>query len=206
MSETETGPATGSATGSTAESRGEPAEQSETAEPQPGAWAAARHFVVETLQVIAPALVLALIVHLFLAQATIVYGQSMEPNLHPNQRLIVDKLSYRLHAPQRNDIVVVDLPEMEEMLVKRIVALPGETVEVRGGTVYVNDVAIPEPYDHDLTAYDMAPLTLGPLAYFVMGDNRGNSNDSRSFGPITRDEVVGRVWLRYWPLDQFVLF
>ncbi len=198
MSELETGPQTGPAV--------EPAEQSETVEPQPGAWAALRHFVVETLQVIAPALVLALIVHLFLAQATIVYGQSMEPNLHPNQRLIVDKLSYRLHAPQRNDIVVVDLPGMDEMLVKRIVALPGETVEVRGGTVYVNGAAIPEPYDHDLTAYDMAPLTLGPLAYFVMGDNRGNSNDSRSFGPITRDEVVGRVWLRYWPIDQFILF
>ena len=65
---------------------------------------------------------------------------------------------------------------------------------------------ISESYAHDLTPYDMAPLTLGPLAYFVMGDNRGNSNDSRSFGPITRDEIVGRVWLRYWPLDKFVLF
>ena len=198
MSELETGPETGLAD--------EPAEKSAAVAPQPGAGAALRHFVVETLQVIAPALVLALVVHLFLAQATIVYGQSMEPNLHPNQRLIVDKLSYRLHAPQRNDIVVVDLPEMDEMLVKRIVALPGETVEVRSGTVYVNGTAMPEPYDHDLTAYDMAPLTLGPLAYFVMGDNRGNSNDSRSFGPITRDEIVGRVWLRYWPFDQFVLF
>jgi signal peptidase I len=202
MSEYETGRETGLA----GEAGVEPAETGETVEPQPSAWAALRHFVVETLQVIAPALVLALIVHLFLAQATIVYGQSMEPNLHPNQRLIVDKLSYRLHAPQRDDIVVVDLAEMEEMLVKRIVALPGETVEVRGGTVYVNGAPIPERYDHDLTAYDMAPLTLGPLAYFVMGDNRGNSNDSRSFGPITRDEIVGRVWLRYWPVDQFVLF
>ena len=202
MSELETGPAVEAAVDLAVE----PAEQDEIVEPQPGAWAAVRHFVVETLQVIAPALVLALIVHLFLAQATIVYGQSMEPNLHPNQRLIVDKFSYRLHAPQRDDIVVVNLPEMDEMLVKRIVALPGETVEVRRGPVYVNGAAIPEPYDHDLTAYDMAPLTLGPLAYFVMGDNRGNSNDSRSFGPITRDEIVGRVWLRYWPLDQFVLF
>ena len=168
--------------------------------------AALRHFFVEMVQVMAPALVLALIVHLFLAQATIVYGQSMEPNLHPNQRLIVDKLSYRLRPPQRDDIVVVDLPDMDEMLVKRIIALPGEMVEVHGGTVYVNGAPIPEPYAHDLTPYDMPPLTLGPLAYFVMGDNRGNSNDSRSFGPITRDEIVGRVWLRYWPLDKFVLF
>jgi signal peptidase I len=184
----------------------EPAQDSETSERDPGALAALRHFFVEMVQVMAPALVLALIVHLFLAQATIVYGQSMEPNLHPNQRLIVDKLSYRLRPPQRDDIVVVDLPDMDEMLVKRIIALPGETVEVRGGTVYVNGAPIAEPYAHDLTPYDMAPLTLGPLAYFVMGDNRSNSNDSRSFGPITRDEIVGRVWLRYWPLDKFVLF
>lgn len=173
---------------------------------EPSALGALRHFLGETLQVMVPALVLALVVHLFLAQATIVYGQSMEPNLHPNQRLIVDKLSYRLHSPQRNDIVVVDLPDMEEMLVKRIVALPGETVEVRRGVVYVNGVAIAEPFPHDLTPYDMAPRTLGPLAYFVMGDNRGNSNDSRTFGPVTREEIVGRVWLRYWPFDQFVLF
>jgi signal peptidase I len=178
----------------------------EGAEQDGGALAAIRHFIVEVVQVMAPAIVLALIVHLFLAQATIVYGQSMEPNLHPNQRLIVDKLSYRLHSPQRDDIVVVDLPDMEEMLVKRIIALPAETVEVRRGIVYVNGAPIPEPYAHDLTPYDMAPLTLGPLAYFVMGDNRGNSNDSRSFGPIVRDEIVGRVWLRYWPLDKFMLF
>lgn len=175
-------------------------------EPRTGVVASLRHIVREAFQIMAPALILALVVHLFLAQATVVYGQSMEPNLHAQQRLIVDKLSYRLHSPQRNDIVVVDLPSMEEMLVKRIVALPGETVEVRSGVVYVNGVPIPQLYPHDMTAYDMAPILLGPLSYFVMGDNRGNSNDSRSFGPITRDEVVGRVWLRYWPLDKFVVF
>lgn len=180
--------------------------QDELQRPKTSGLAALRHFMAEALQVMLPALTLALVVHLFLAQATIVYGQSMEPNLHPNQRLVVDKLSYRLHSPQRNDIVVVDLPDMEEMLVKRIVALPGETVEVRNGVVYVNGAAIPELFAHDLTPYDMAPRSLGPLAYFVMGDNRGNSNDSRSFGPVNREEIVGRVWLRYWPLDQFVLF
>jgi len=175
-------------------------------EAEPGLLAALRHLLRGAFQVIAPALILALVVHLFLAQATVVFGQSMEPNLHASQRLIVDKLSYRLHPPQRDDIVVVDLPEMEEMLVKRVVALPGETVEVRRGLVYVNGEAIPEDYPHDMFEYDMAPLTLGPLHYFVMGDNRGNSNDSRSFGPITQREIVGRVWLRYWPLDQFALF
>ena len=174
--------------------------------PRSGFRDALRTALQEIFQIVAPALVLALLVHLFLAQATVVYGQSMEPNLHPNQRLIVDKLGYRFQAPARNDIVVVDLPEMDEMLVKRIVAMPGETVEIRRGVVHVNGIPIREPYGHDMVEYDMAPVLLGPLSYFVLGDNRGNSNDSRAFGPITRDEIVGRVWLRYWPLSQFTLF
>ena len=160
----------------------------------------------ETIQVILPALVLAFVVHLFLAQATVVYGQSMEPNLVQFQRLIVDKVSYRLHPPQRNDIVVLDLPQMDEMLVKRIVGLPGEVVAVRSGIVYVNDVPLEEPFPHDVTPYDMDPITLGPLSYFVLGDNRGNSNDSRAFGPVRREDILGRVWLRYWPLSQMTTF
>jgi signal peptidase I len=160
----------------------------------------------EVLQVIVPALVLAFVVHLFLAQATVVYGQSMEPNLRQHQRLIVDKISFRLHPPQRNDIVVLDLPEMDELLVKRVVGLPGEQVEVRAGIVYVNSIPLPEPFPHDITAYDMPPITLGPLNYFVLGDNRSNSNDSRSFGPVYREHILGRVWLRYWPVDQMTLF
>jgi signal peptidase I len=158
--------------------------------------------VKELLQVVVPALALALLVHLFLAQATVVYGKSMEPNLQAEQRL----LSYRFRAPQRDDIVVVDRPDMAELLVKRIVALPGETVEIRAGSVFVDGMLAPEIYPHDLTPYDMAPVKLGPLAYFVMGDNRSNSNDSRSFGPISRDMILGRVWLRYWPLSEFVFF
>lgn len=160
----------------------------------------------ETVQVILPALILAFVVHLFLAQATVVYGQSMEPNLMQFQRLIVDKVSYRVHPPQRNDIVVLDLPEMDEMLVKRVVGLPGEVVEVRSGTVYVNGQPLDESFPHDVTPYDMEPITLGPLAYFVLGDNRSNSNDSRAFGPVRREDILGRVWLRYWPLSQFSTF
>ena len=166
----------------------------------------ARTFVHDMVQVALPALLLAIVVHLFLAQATIVFGQSMEPNLSPHQRLIVDKLSFRLHAPARNDIVVVDLLTMDDMLVKRVVGLPGETIEVSGGRVLVNGQPLPEPFPHDLGNTTMAPLILGPLEYFVMGDNRDNSNDSRSFGPVHRESIVGRVWLRYWPLDQFHLF
>jgi signal peptidase I len=165
-----------------------------------------RIFMQESLQVIVPALALALTVHLFLAQATIVYGQSMEPNLSERQRLIIDKLSYRLHPPRRNDIVVLDMPDMSEMLVKRVIGLPGETIEIQNGVVYVNGTPLPEPFPHDLGFENRGPVTLGPLNYYVMGDNRDNSNDSRSFGPVKRESILGRVWLRYWPLDQLKNF
>ncbi len=174
--------------------------------PRAGIGRALGSAVQEAIQIVAPALVLALIIHMFLAQATVVFGQSMEPNLHANQRLIVDKISFRFHSPERNDIVVVDRPNMEEMLVKRIVALPGETVDIRRGTVYVNGIPVDESYPHDHSEYDMPPITLGPLSYFVLGDNRANSNDSRSFGPVTREQIVGRVWLRYWPVSEVTLF
>lgn len=160
----------------------------------------------EVLQVILPAVVLAVVVHLFLAQATVVFGQSMEPNLSPEQRLIIEKISYSLGSPQRNDIVVIDLPQMEDMLVKRVVGLPGEVVEIRQGHLFINGAEQSEPFPHDLDYTSMAPLRLSPEEYFVMGDNRDNSNDSRAFGPVTRNEIKGKVWLRYWPLDSFTLF
>ncbi len=160
----------------------------------------------EILQVVVPALLLALVIHLFLAQATVVYGRSMEPNLSESQRLIIDKISYRLHTPQRNDIVVLNLPTMDEMLVKRIVGLPGESVAIQNGIVYINGIELEESFQHNLSDYDTPELVLGPLSYFVLGDNRTNSNDSRVFGSIKREYIVGRVWLRYWPMNQFHLF
>lgn len=163
-------------------------------------------FLREIVQVMLPALLLALVIHLFLAQATVVYGRSMEPNLFESQRLIIDKISYRLHGPQRNDIVVLNLPEMDEMLVKRIVGLPGETVEIHSGNLFVNGVPVAETFIDHPDHYELPATTLGPLNYFVLGDNRGNSNDSRSFGPVHRESIVGRVWLRYWPLRQFYIF
>ncbi len=160
----------------------------------------------ETIQVVVPALILALVIHLFLAQATIVYGQSMEPSLFERQRLIIDKISYHLHPPRRNDIVVIDMPTMNEMLVKRVIGLPGETIEIRNGAVYVEGKPLPEPFTHELGYQSMPSITLGPLNYFVLGDNRGNSNDSRAFGPVKQEYIIGRVWLRYWPLSQFKYF
>jgi len=161
----------------------------------------------ELIQVLFPALLLALTIHLFLAQATIVYGRSMEPNLQERQRLIVDKFTYRFfHSPQRNDIVVIKLPEMEELLVKRIVGLPYEMIAIDNGIVYIDGTPLAEPFPHELYPQNMPPQQLGPLEYFVLGDNRGNSNDSRMFGPIMRDNIKGRVWFRYWPMNQIHTF
>lgn len=160
----------------------------------------------ESLQILIPALLLATLIHIFLAQATVVYGQSMEPNLHERQRLIIDKLSYRLHEPQRNDIVVLTTSQMNEKLVKRVVGMPGETVAIYDGTVYINKKPLLESFPHDLSIQHYDPIALPPDHFFVLGDNRSNSNDSRAFGPVHRSSIVGRVWLRYWPLREFEKF
>jgi signal peptidase I len=103
----------------------------------------------------------------------------MEPNLSAYQRLIIDKLSYHFYPPARNDIVVIDLPGMNEMLVKRVVGLPGETVELRNGVVLIDGHPLDETFPHDLSLQNMPRLRLGALEYFVLGDNRSNSNVGR---------------------------
>jgi signal peptidase I len=159
--------------------------------------------VKEVLETVVPAVIIALLINLFLAQATRVYGQSMEPNLHTDQRLVVEKVSYRFHAPQRNDVVVLKIKDdAEELLIKRVIALPGETVEIRNGHVFVDGEMLDESYLTQSTRGHYGPTYVPPLHIFVLGDNRSASNDSRSFGPIHIDNVVGRAWLSYWPLED----
>lgn len=160
----------------------------------------------EILGTVLPALVIVLVINLFLAQATRVEGQSMEPNLHDSQRLIIEKISYYLHPPQRGDIVVLRLPHRRsDPLIKRVVGLPGETVEVRNGLVYINGELLDEPYLDQNTYPGMPPRVVPEHQVFVLGDNRGASNDSRAFGFVPYEDIVGRAWFRYWPLDQIGL-
>ncbi len=157
---------------------------------------ALREVVVET---IIPAVIIAVAINLFLAQATQVLGQSMEPNLHSTQRVVVEKVTYRFfHGPRRGDIVVIDLPEQKDLLIKRVVGLPGETIEVRSGEVYIEGER-KEPWMVNPGGGNYGPQTIPPLHVFVMGDNRGASNDSRNFGPVHVDHVVGCAWFSYWP-------
>lgn len=160
----------------------------------------------ELIQIALPAVLLALVIHIFLAQATIVYGQSMQPNLQPAERLVIEKVSYYFHSPDRYDIVVIDLPHMSDLLIKRVIGLPGDTIEIRDGVILVDDVPQKESYASISGDTQLSPITLRPMTYFVMGDNRVNSNDSRAFGPVARSAIVGRAWLRYWPLNQFHIF
>ena len=154
----------------------------------------------EVAETVIPAVVIALIINLFLAQATQVLGQSMEPNLHSTQRVVVEKVTYRfLHGPRRGDIVVIDLPGQTEMLIKRVVGLPGETIEVRGGQVYIEGELLDEPWTVNPGGGSYGPQTIPPLHVFIMGDNRGASNDSRSFGPVAIEHIVGHAWFSYWP-------
>jgi signal peptidase I len=158
----------------------------------------------EALETILPAILIALLINVFVGQATRVEGQSMEPNLHSNQRLVVEKLSYRFHGPQRFDVVVIKVPSQgDELLIKRIVGLPGETVEIHDGQVYIDGQLLNEPFTDEQTRPGRyASVTVPPLHVFVLGDNRNHSNDSRSFGPVAIENIVGRAWVSYWPPED----
>ncbi|MGD8996764.1 MAG: signal peptidase I [Anaerolineae bacterium] len=155
--------------------------------------------VREIGETVIPAVVIALFINLFLAQATQVLGQSMEPTLHSSQRVVIEKVSYRLHGPRRGDIVVIDSSDQSEMLIKRVVGLPGETVEVKNGRVSVNGELLEEPWTVKQGGGHFGPQTVPPLHVFVLGDNRGASNDSRNFGAVPIDDIVGQAWISYWP-------
>lgn len=179
----------------------------------------------EIAQIVLPAITLALLIHLFLAQATIVYGQSMQPNFRPMERLVMEKVTYYFRGPQHNEIVVLDMPESNALMIKRVVGLPGDTVEIRQGQVFVNGIELAPPLDEapswrvvvdgnevkaptrngDSHSF-FGPVTLAEDTFFVLGDNRDNSNDSRAFGPAPREFIKGRVWVRYWPLTRFTVF
>jgi signal peptidase I len=157
----------------------------------------------ELFETLLPAVLIAILINLFLAQATRVYGQSMEPNLHTDQRLVVEKLSYRMHGPERGDIVVLKLDDRQgELLIKRVIGLSGERVAIRDGRVYVDGRAIEESYLAESTPGMMPAQIVPPLHVFVLGDNRGASNDSRSFGMVPLDNVIGKAWVSYWPLQE----
>lgn len=126
---------------------------------------------------------------------------NMEPNLHHRQYVIVDKLAYRrLYPVQRGDIIVFRSPRAPQYhFIGQVIGLPGEVVEVRDGIVFINDSPLPEPYTENRDDSNLAPVRLGQQEYFILGDDRPNSSDSRVWGPLSEDRIIGRAWRSYWP-------
>lgn len=164
------------------------------------------------------AIVFALVIKAFIVQAFYIPSGSMEPTLDIQDRVLVNKLSYKLHDVNRGDIVVFErvedaADEQIKDLIKRVIALPGEKLVVQDGNVYVDDHRLTEPY---LPAGTVTSTVSAPFkctvsepcvvpegSVWVMGDNRGNSRDSRWFGPVPKSKIVGRAALRVWPLGRF---
>jgi signal peptidase I len=135
-------------------------------------------------------------------QVAQVEGRSMEPTLHDQDRLVVNKLAYQMHRPEVGDVVMLLHPSHpEQSLVKRIVAAPGDTIALRAGVVVRNGVAVDEGFlSQDLRSFDdLAPIVIPEGFYFVLGDHRNNSSDSRAFGPVPVKYILGRIQIRWWP-------
>ena len=148
----------------------------------------------------------------FVGQRTEVEGASMENTLHNGDNLIVDKLSYRFHDPERFDIIVFPFQyQANTYYIKRIIGLPGETVQIMDdGSIYINGEKLEENYGMEVIKPETIgraaePIELGDDEYFVMGDNRNNSSDSRTdmVGNIKRENIIGKAWLRIWPVSDF---
>jgi signal peptidase I len=150
-----------------------------------------------------PAVAIALFINVFVARAMVIDGPSMQPNLYYNERVIVERATYQLvHGPRRGEVVVIDVPGEPEPLIKRVVALAGETVEIRDGCVLIDGRPLAEEWNVVQGGPDFPAMSVPPLHVFVLGDNRANSRDSRYFGPIPVDRVIGRALFVYWPPDH----
>jgi signal peptidase I len=163
---------------------------------------------VEVTKTIGLSAVLALGIRTFVAEARYIPSGSMLPTLQINDRLIVDKVGYRFTTPQRGDIVVFSPTEtlerqnFHDAFIKRVIGLPGETVEVKGGRVYINGNALRENYLNETPQYQWGPQTVPPNSYLVLGDNRNNSYDSHYWGFVPQDKIIGRAVVRFWPPER----
>lgn len=168
----------------------------------------------EIIEIVLVAVLVVFGVRSFLVQPFLVSGASMEPNFHGGDYILINELSYRFREPERGEVVVFRYPGDEKtFFIKRIVGLPGERVVVTGGKLYVYNkqheegILITEGYlPADLATVGERDVALGDNEFFVMGDNRDASFDSRQWGPLKRSEVVGSVWVRLWPLNQVMAF
>lgn len=171
-------------------------------------------FLWELIRIVVIAFVIMVVFRIFVAEPFVVSGSSMVPNFHNKEYLVVDKLSYRFNEPVRGDVVVFKYPkDTSQYFIKRIIGLPNEKVQIDGGRVkvfndqYPDGIVIEEPYlpSDDATFGKSDIVSLGSSEYYVLGDNRLASSDSRVWGILPEQNIVGRAWLRAFPLSEFGL-
>ena len=163
----------------------------------------------ELIKIVVISLVIIIPIRYFLIQPFYVKGASMEPNFFDRQYLIVDEITYRFDSPERGDVVVIKVPFEREALIKRIIGLPGEILEINNAEIKIyNDenaqgFTLDEGYlSQDVNTKGSVRVSLGQDQYYVLGDNRSVSLDSRYFGAINKDQIVGKAWLRLWPFNS----
>ena len=167
-------------------------------------------FFLDILEVIVFAVAIFLFLYLLVLQPHKIKGASMEPNFPNGEYLLTDKVTYRFGEPKRGDVIVFKAPTGNgDEYIKRIIGLPGETITVRNGKVYINGKELREIYIPDISPTygsnfleENEVFTVPAGNYFVLGDNRPHSSDSRAFGPITKDKITGRAWVIYWPFKN----
>jgi signal peptidase I len=171
-------------------------------------------FLWDLIKILALALAIIVPFRMFIAEPFVVSGSSMLPNFHDGDYLIVDRLTYRRQDPQRGDVIVLKFPrDPRQYFIKRIIGLPGEKVELENGYVVIYNKENPEgfrlrePYlsSQAQTIGRTGPVTLGDTQYYVLGDNRTGSSDSRVWGILPEENIVGRAWLRVFPVNNFSL-
>lgn len=142
-------------------------------------------------------------------QTYVVYGPSMQPNFYEHQRLLVNKVVYNFHDPERGDVIVFEPPyEGSDSFIKRVIGLPGERVEIRQGQVYIYQadgsvLELDEPYIEDVARRDYSSEVIPEGEYFVMGDNRNNTDDSRNGWTVPAEDIIGKTWISIWPPDMW---
>ncbi|MEG4503718.1 signal peptidase I [Microcoleus sp. F8-D3] len=173
-------------------------------------WQKAWKSSFENLQIVIIALSLAIVIRALVAEPRYIPSDSMVPTLHVGDRVVVEKISYYLEPPKTGDIVVFSPPEklqeegftQDQAFIKRIIGLPGQTVAVKKGLVYLNDKPLVEKYIAEPPKYQWGPYRVPENEYFVMGDNRNNSNDSSRWGFLPKQNIIGRAVVRFWPLER----
>lgn len=164
--------------------------------------------VFDFLQTIVLAAAMFVIIYLFVGQPHIVKGSSMEPSFLNSDYILTEKLSYKFGSPQRGDVIVFEAPNRPNAdYIKRVVGLPGETIMVKEGKVYIDGEPLTEPYEPNTTEpaqymKEGKEVIVPEDTYIVMGDNRPHSSDSREFGPVSIESIIGRAIIRYWPFGR----